>query len=82
MDPIQFVLLLSISLITIVLIAVGYWVIQILRELKITVIKTNQILDDTKLITTSVAQPVSSFAEFFSGLKTGLSVFNAFLNKK
>ena len=82
MDPTQIVITISLAAITIVLVICGVWVIKLLKEVKITVEKTNSILDDTKLITSSVAQPVSSFSEFVMGFKNGLTLFNNFFPKK
>jgi hypothetical protein len=81
MDITQIIITISILGITTILILVGISIINLLKELKVTILKTNQILDDTKIITSSVAQPVSTFAEFFSGLKSGISVFNTFFKK-
>jgi hypothetical protein len=82
MDITQIVIIVSLIAITGVIIGVGIWVIKLLKELKQTLVKTNSILDDTKLITTSVAQPVSSISEFLMGFKNGMSFFNNLFKKK
>jgi len=82
MDITQIVIIASLISITAVIVGCGIWLMFILKEVKSTVIKTNGILDDTKLITASVAEPVSSISEFISGFKNGMSLFNSLFNNK
>lgn len=82
MDITQIIIIISIIAVSSVIFATGIWIIIILKELKNTVIKTNGILDDTKLITSSVVEPVTTISEFFSGFKSGLNLLNSFLKKK
>lgn len=82
MDITQIIIAISLSAVTITIVACGFWIIKLLKEVKITVQKTNSILDDTKLITSSVAQPVSSFSQFVMGFKNGFTLFNNFFPKK
>ena len=81
MDSTQLILTISVAIITLVLTAIGVYLITILKEIKITIHKTNLILDDTHLITSSIAQPVSTFAEFFSGLRDGIQALSNLFNK-
>lgn len=81
MDYTQIVLVVSISLITGTLVYIGFWIVTLLKEFKTTIIKTNQILDDTHLITSSVSGPVASVSEFVMGFKNGLAVFNSIFPK-
>ena len=81
MDITQIIIIVSLSAVAAVIVACGVWLIKLLKELKITVTKTNSILDDTKLITSSVAAPVSSVSEFVMGFKNGISVFNSLFKK-
>jgi hypothetical protein len=82
MDITQIIIVVSLSLITCVIVACGIGLFSLLRELKTTIIKTNTILDDTKLITNSVAKPVSSFSEFMMGFKSGMKLFDSVFNRK
>ena len=82
MDLTQIVIVVSLILVTGVIVACGVGLYALLRELKITISKTNTILDDTKLITNSVAKPVSSFSEFMMGFKSGMKIFNTVFDKK
>jgi hypothetical protein len=82
MDITQIVIIASLILITGVVVVSGIWLILIFKELRITITKTNQILDDTQNITSSIARPVSSFSEFIMGFKNGFSLFNKLFNKK
>jgi len=81
MDITQIMIIVSLFVITIVLVACGISVIYLLKDIRVTVGKTNLILDDAKQITGSVAKPVSSFSEFVMGFKNGFHLFNNFFPK-
>lgn len=76
MDTIQIVIMISLIAITAVIIVGGVYFIKLLKDLSVTLKKTNLILDDTHSITDSVAKPISSASEFLMGLKNGFSFFN------
>jgi Na+-transporting NADH:ubiquinone oxidoreductase subunit NqrC len=82
MDITQIVIIISLVLITTIIVASGVWLIKIFKELKLTLSKTNKILDDAQSITSSVAKPVSSISEFVMGFKNGFSLFNNLFDKK
>jgi hypothetical protein len=82
MDITQIVIIVSLLSITGIIVASGIWLIKIFKELKITLNKTNKILDDTQSITNSVAKPISSISEFVMGFKNGFSFFNNLFDKK
>jgi len=82
MDITQIIIIVSLISITTVIIVSGIWLIKLFKELKITLNKTNNILDDAHLITSSVAKPVSSISEFVMGFKNGFSFFNKLFDKK
>lgn len=83
MDITQIIIIVSLVCITAVVVASGIWLISLFKELKVTLHKTNQILDDAHSITSSVAKPVSSISEFIMGFKNGFGFFNnLFKNKK
>jgi len=82
MDITQIAIITSLVFITIIIVASGIWLILILKELKVTLHKTNRILDDTKTITSAVAQPMASISEFVDGFKNGVSFFNCLFKKK
>lgn len=63
-DPVQAVLLFVIVLLAVLFVVLGIQVFLILKELRMTVIKTNKILDDVDTLTESISEPVS----FISGL--------------
>lgn len=81
MDTTQIVFLISIISVSTVIVTCGIWMTMILKELRETIKKTNGILDDTKLITSSVAEPVSTISEFLSGFKSGINLLNSFFKK-
>lgn len=82
MDPVTIAILLSLLAITTIVVIIGINIVNLLRDLRVTLNKTNSILDDTHSITSSVAGPVSSVSEFVMGFRNGLSVFNKFFSKE
>ena len=82
MEITQIIIIISLVAITTIIVISGIWLVKLFKELNITLKKTNEILDDTHLITSSVAKPVSSISEFVMGFKNGFSFFNKFFDKK
>jgi FtsZ-interacting cell division protein ZipA len=83
MDITQIIIIVSLIAITAIIIVSGVFFIRLLKDLSVTLKKTNLILDDAHLITDSVAKPVSSFSEILMGFKNGFSFFsNLSKNKK
>lgn len=82
MEITQIIIITSLIAITTIIIISGIWLIRLFKELNTTIKKTNNILDDTHLITSSVAKPVSSISEFIMGFRNGFSFFNKFFDKK
>jgi hypothetical protein len=82
MDITQIIIIVSLILITLVIVVSGIFLIKIFKQLQTTINKTNNILDDAHLITSSVAKPVSSVSEFVMGFKNGFSFFNKLFDKK
>lgn len=72
----QIVIIISLVAITTIIVIGGIYVIKLLKDLSVTLKKTNTILDDTHIITDSVAKPVSSISEILMGVKNGFSFFN------
>lgn len=58
-DSVQIVLLIVVVILSILLVALGVQVFFILRDLRSTIAKANEVLDDTKNITENVSRPIS-----------------------
>jgi hypothetical protein len=83
MDTTQIIIIVSLLAITTIIVIGGIYFIRLLKDLAITLKKTNLILDDAHLITDSVANPVSSISEIIMGFKNSFSFFsNLTKNKK
>lgn len=82
MDITQIAITASLVCITVIIVVAGIWLILILKELRSTLKKADLILDDTKSITSAVAEPISSISEFVQGFKNGVSLFNNLFKKK
>ncbi len=78
----QILLFLVVSILTTLLTLAGIQVVHILKELRETVKKTNKMLDDFQLISSSVAKPIAGISGFITGLKGGTDIINLFLKKK
>ena len=59
----------------------GYQMVLILQELKKSMEKVNQSLDDANRITKSVADPLVSLSGFLTGLKDGARLVSLFTDK-
>lgn len=70
MDPTQILLFSVVTVLTILLVAVGVQVFFILREAKKALEKTNKILEDASFVSGAVAKPVAGLASFVDGLKS------------
>lgn len=69
-DITQFILISVVVSLTVVLIVIGIQTVSILKEFRHTVFKVNKILDDTGLITESVAKPISVASGFLVGFRS------------
>lgn len=78
MDPAQTALFLVIIVLTLLLLVLGVQVFFILKELRLTIAKTNKVLDEAGQITESVSAPLSSISSIAMGLKTGASIMDIF----
>lgn len=82
MDITQIFLVISLTVITLAIAVSTYYLIGLIKDLRQATSKVTQILDDTHLLTSSVAKPVSSFSEFLMGFKNGFHLFNSFFDQK
>jgi cytochrome c biogenesis protein CcdA len=76
-----YLLVFAVTSLTAVLVIAGIWVIRILREFLQTVRRVNSILDDTKTMSESITEPVTTFSNFLMGLKSGLDFVTRFSQK-
>ncbi len=68
-----------IVILTIVLAVVGIQLILVLREFKFTINKINQALDNAELKLNQIVQPLQNLGGIAVGLKTGIKVFEGFV---
>jgi predicted PurR-regulated permease PerM len=85
-DPVQAVLLIVIVVLTVLLVVLGVQVFLILKELRKTVKKTNEVLDNVGSITESIEEPLSAVSSLVLGFKTGslftvLKTINNFIGR-
>ncbi len=69
-DTVQAVLLFVIVLLAILFTVLGVQVFFILKDLRVTLQKTNIILDDVEKITDGIAEPVASLSNFLQGARS------------
>jgi hypothetical protein len=77
----QIVLTLVILALTTLVIFLGIEVYYILKEVRRGVQKVNKMLDDTGLITESIAKPISNASGFLMGLKSGAKLISSILGQ-
>lgn len=82
MDTAQLILLIVVVLLTLLLVLLGLQVFFILKEFRKTVSKINKVLDDTGVISESIATPIGNLSGILAGVKTGISLLNLFKKKK
>lgn len=78
----QTLLFIVVTVLTVLLTLSGVQVYYILKEFRLTVKKVNKILDDTEIMTSSVAKPIAGISGFITGIKSGSDILNLFLNLK
>jgi hypothetical protein len=81
-DAVQVVLMIVIVLLTILLTVLGIQVFIILRELRSTVEKVNQVLDNAQSFTEGLSQPLSFLSTFFTGTQSLSTILKLFSSKK
>jgi hypothetical protein len=74
---IQTVLIVVLILLTINLIAVGVYVVLILKEFRETVKKANSVLDNVHNVTNVVANPITSLAGIIAGVTQGVKAIKS-----
>lgn len=65
-------------ILSIIISVVGVYAIIILKELRETIKKVNQVLDDTHRITSSVSNPVTAAMEIINSIFEGLKTIKSF----
>ena len=80
MDPAQIIIFLVIIVLSIVFVVLGIQAFWVLKELKLTLSKTNKILDTAEKITDNISNPITTFSQVATGFKTG-SIIASFLRK-
>lgn len=82
METTQLVIIVSIISISAVFVCCGIWFILVLKELKTTIQKASNVIDDAHSMTASIAEPLCSLSEFLMGFKNSLHIFNSLFGKK
>ncbi len=67
----QIILVIVVTILAILLVIFSIYIFRILDEVRKTLQKTNDMMDDMKRITKSVADPIEHASEFVTGLKKG-----------
>ena len=68
-DITQFVLLTVVVSLSVVLLIIGIHVIGILKELRVTVQKSNKIIDDCGTVSESIAKPTEAASHFLMNIR-------------
>lgn len=78
METTQVLLIVIVSVLAIILAAIGIQFFIILKEFSRSIEKVNKMLDDGNLVSNTVARSVTGISGVVGGLKAGLSVLNFF----
>jgi len=73
-------LLIIIALLTVNLLFVGIYIVLVLKEVRRTVIKTNEILESVSAISAAIATPVVGAAGAVTAFTEGLKAYNKLKN--
>ncbi len=73
-DSVQLVLVFVIVVLTVLLVVLGIQVYFILKDLRRTISKANQVLENTGVITESITGPVAMLSGLISSLKAGSAI--------
>lgn len=68
---VQVILVFILALLTINLMIVGFHVVNVLKEFRETLKKTNEVLDNVHTVTDTVSNPVNSIISLVSGITKG-----------
>lgn len=82
MESTQVLIIVVVTILAIILAAVGIQIFFILKEVRRSVEKVNKMLDDATVVSGSVAQGVTGISGVLAGVKTGLSFLNFFKKGK
>lgn len=82
METTQVLLIIVVTILSIILAAIGIQLFLILKELQKSVEKINKMLDDGTFVSGTVVQGVSGVSGILAGVKTGLSFLNFFKKDK
>ena len=75
-DPAQILIIVIIIILTIFLVVLGIQVFLILKDLRVTIAKTNKILDDSAEISEAVKGPIVGVSNALMGIRTGANFAN------
>lgn len=82
MDPVQLTIIIISFALAILFVVLGIQVFYILREMKYSLQKVNKMLDDAGKISGTIGSTFSGLGGIINGIKTGLSFFSSFREKK
>lgn len=77
----QILLFAVISVLTIVMVVIGYQVFMILGEIRKMLGKFNKMVDSTVNMSTSLSKSLTNINGFTQGVKTVMGIFNVFRKK-
>lgn len=77
----QILLFAVISVLTIIMVVIGYQVFMILGEIRKMLQKFNKVVDSTVNLSTNLSKSLTNINGFTEGLKTVMGIFNIFRKK-
>lgn len=81
-ESIQVLLIVVITVLATLLVVIGFQLLSILKEVKKSLGKINQILDDSSVVSSTFAKSVSGASAILAGVKSGLTFLDFFRKKR
>ena len=82
MDPIQLTIIAVTITLTVLLVVLGVQVYLILKEIRLSLQKTNKMLDDAGAVTGTVSEGITSMSGFINGIRSGISLITSLKHKE
>lgn len=84
-NTVQIIFIASLSLLTIIFVIIGIWIVLVLREIRSTIKNLNQTIDNLENFTAKLSEPAEFLGGMIKGLERGLetiSLVKGFFGKK
>lgn len=82
LSPTQILLIIVVSVLTAILVVIGFQVVYILRESRRSIEKVNKMLDDVGKVSEAIAKPIASLSGSLGSLSGLTGFFSWLINRR